>query len=26
VYEGNAEFAADGFRKIARQRCLSDVQ
>jgi hypothetical protein len=26
VYEGNAELAADRFRKIARQRCLSDVQ
>jgi hypothetical protein len=26
VYEGNAEIAADRFRKIARQRCLSDVQ
>ena len=26
LYEGNAEFAADRFRKIARQRCLSDVQ
>ena len=26
VYEGNAEIAADRFRKIARQRCPSDVQ
>jgi hypothetical protein len=26
VYEGNAELAADRFRKIARQRCPSDVQ
>ena len=26
VYEGNAEIAADRFRKTARQRCPSDVQ
>jgi hypothetical protein len=25
LYEGNAEIAADRFRKIARQRCPSDV-